>query len=65
MLETAYMLISLDRRTPAEVARAVRRVPGVVEAHVTLGNYDIVAVVSIEGTKGFSDVATYLKAVEG
>lgn len=65
MLETAYMLISLDRHTPADVARAIRRVPGVVEAHVTLGDYDIVAVVSIEGTRGFNEVASRLKAVQG
>ena len=37
MVETAYLLIALDHNTPTAVARDVLRVPGVVEASVTMG----------------------------
>jgi DNA-binding Lrp family transcriptional regulator len=65
MLETAYFLITLNRHTPAEVARAVRRVPGITEAAVTMGNVDIVAVGQMEGTKGFPSLADQLQRIDG
>ncbi len=65
MLETAYFLITLDRHTPAEVARAIRRVPGVLEAVVTMGEVDIVAVGQMDGTKGFPALTEHLQKVEG
>lgn len=61
----AYMLISLDRNTPAAVAREVRSVDGVVEAHVTMGEYDVVALVEQEATKGFPAVAGAIQRIEG
>lgn len=65
MAHTAYMLISLDRNTPAAVAREVRNVEGVVEAHVTMGDFDVVAVVELEVTKGFPGVAGAIQRIEG
>ncbi len=65
MSDVAYMLISLDRRTPAAVAREVRRVAGVVEAQVTMGDFDVVAVVEIEGTKGFPAVVGEIQRIDG
>lgn len=65
MSDAAYMLISLDRSTPAEVAREVRKVSGVVEAHVTMGAFDVVAVVELDGTKGFPAVAGQIQRIEG
>ena len=61
----AYMLISLDRSTPAAVAREVRTVGGVVEAYVTMGEFDVVAVVELNGTKGFPAVAGAIRRIEG
>jgi len=65
MLETAYFLISLDRKTPAEVARHVRRVAGVIEAVVTMGEVDIIAVAQADGTRGFPTISTALQQIEG
>lgn len=65
MSEAAYLLITLDHNTPAAVAREVRKVAGVVEAHVTMGKYDVVAVVELEGTKGFPAVASAIQRIDG
>jgi DNA-binding Lrp family transcriptional regulator len=65
MLETAYFLITIDRHTPAEVARLVRRISGITEAVVTMGNFDIIAVAQIEGTKGFPALTSELQRIEG
>lgn len=59
------MLISLDRNTPADVARAVRAVGGVVQAYVTMGEFDVVAVVELEATKEFPAVAGAIQRIEG
>jgi len=65
VLETAYFLITLGHRTPAEVARAVRRVPGITEAVVTMGEVDIIAIAQMEGTRGFPMLAEELKKIDG
>lgn len=65
MTEVAYILIALDRGTPAAVVRAVRKVTGVVDAHVTMGEFDIVATVELEGTKDFPAVAGEIQRIEG
>lgn len=65
MAHIAYMLISLDRNTPAAVAREVRNVGGVVEAYVTMGEFDVVAVVELDGTKGFPAVAGAIQGIDG
>lgn len=65
MAHLAYILISLDRSTPAAVAREVAKIDGVSDAHITMGDYDVVAVVEQEHTKGFPVVAAAIKRVEG
>lgn len=59
------MLISLGRSTPAAVAREVRALAGVVDAHITMGDFDVVAVVELEGTKGFPALAAAIQRIEG
>lgn len=61
----AYLLITLDRGTPAAVAREVRKVAGVVEAHATMGKFDVVAVVELNATKGFPAVAGAIQRIDG
>jgi len=65
MAEVAYLLIALDRNTPVAVARQVRRIPGVVDAHVTMGDFDVVAMVEQAETKGFPVVAAAVQRIEG
>lgn len=65
MLETAYFLIALNRHTPAEIARVVRRVPGVAEAVVTMGEVDIIAISHMEGTRGFPALSEQLAKIDG
>ncbi|MCL6499937.1 MAG: Lrp/AsnC ligand binding domain-containing protein [Firmicutes bacterium] len=65
MSETAYILIRLDRSTPAEVARRVRRVPGVTEAAVTMGEVDVLAIARGETTKGLAEISHQIQAIEG
>jgi len=65
MIETAYMLVKIDRSTPAEVARQVRRVPGVVEAAVTMGEVDVLAIARGESTKWLADIGHAVGRIEG
>lgn len=65
MLETAYVLIRLERNTPAEVARRVRRVQGVAEAAVTMGEVDVLAIVREDSTKSFAVISREIGAIEG
>ncbi len=65
MIETAYVLIRLERNTPAEVARQVRRVQGVTEAAVTMGEVDVLAIVREDSTKGFAGISKAIGSIEG
>lgn len=65
MAEIAYLLISLDRSTPAAVAREVRKIDGVVETHVTMGEFDVIVRVEQETTKGFPAIASAIRRIEG
>ncbi len=65
MVETAYLLIALDRDTPAAVARDALRVPGVVKASVTMGEFDVIAIAEQEDTKGFPRIAAAVRRIEG
>lgn len=65
MVETAYLLVKLDRSTPAEVVRHVRRIPGVVEAVVTMGEVDVLAVARGESTKALADIGQQVSKLEG
>lgn len=63
--EVAYLLISLDRSTPAAVAREVRGVSGVVDAYVTMGEFDVIALVELDNTKGIPSVAAEIQKIDG
>jgi DNA-binding Lrp family transcriptional regulator len=65
MIETAYLLVKLDRNTPAEVARHVRRVPGIVEAAVTMGDVDVLAIARGASTKVLADIGHQVERIEG
>ncbi len=65
MSETAFLLISLDRSTPAAVAREIAKISGVTIAHVTMGEFDVIAVVELEVTKGFPVVTGQVQRIEG
>ncbi len=65
MIETAYLLVKLERNTPAEVARRVRRVPGVVEASVTMGDVDVLAIARGESTKVLAAISQQVQSIEG
>jgi DNA-binding Lrp family transcriptional regulator len=65
MAETAYLLIRVDRATPTEVARQVKRVPGVAEASVTMGEVDVLVIAHDESTKGLADIGQRIQAIEG
>jgi DNA-binding Lrp family transcriptional regulator len=65
VVEIAYILISLNRSTPAAVAREVREVLGVVDAQVTMGEFDVIALVETDNTKRFPAVAAEIQRIEG
>lgn len=65
MAEIAYVLIALRGSTPAAVAREVRDVQGVIDAHVTMGEFDIIAIVEMNGTRGFATVAGEIQRIQG
>lgn len=65
MREIAYFLVVLERNTPAAVAREVRQIDGVLDAYITMGEFDIIAVAEMEGTKGFPVVAGQIRKIEG
>jgi len=65
MAEMAYLLIRVGRATPVEVARQVKRVPGVAGASVTMGEVDVLAVAQDESTKGLADIGRRIQAIEG
>ncbi len=65
MIETAYLLVKLERNTPADVARRVRRVPGVVEAAVTMGDVDVLAIARGESTKVLAAISHQVQSIEG
>ena len=65
MTETAYLLVKLDRSTPAEVARLVRRIRGVAEAAVTMGDVDVLAIARDDSTKGLAEIGQQVGKIEG
>jgi DNA-binding Lrp family transcriptional regulator len=65
MTEVAYLLVALDRNTPAAVATEIRKIGGVVDAYTTMGDFDIIARVELNGTKEFPAVEQQVKRLEG
>ncbi len=64
-MHIAFLLISLDGNTPAQVAREVRTIPGIAEAHATLGDYDVIAVVRAEYTRDIPQITEQVRKVHG
>ncbi len=66
MPETAFVLISLDHSTPAEVARLVRALPGVATAHAVMGEFDVLAVIHADATREIASlVDAHIRTIEG
>ncbi len=66
MPELAFVLISLDRSTPADVARLVRALPGVHTAHAVMGEFDVVAVIHANATREIASlVEAHIRTMEG
>ncbi len=65
MAEVAYLLIVLDRSTPSAAAHEVRKIPGVVDVAVTMGDFDVVAVVEQDETKSFPVITAAVQKIEG
>ncbi len=59
MTETAFLLIKVEHNTPAEVARLLRALPGIDEAHAVMGEYDVLAVIRAGATR---DIASLVDA---
>ena len=47
----AYVLISARTGESSAVVRQINRLDGVIEAHITFGPYDAVAVIEADGAK--------------
>jgi DNA-binding Lrp family transcriptional regulator len=66
MAEVAFVLINLDRGTPAEVARLMRALPGVETAHAVMGEFDVLAVIHADATREIpSLVESHIRTIEG
>lgn len=66
MAETAFVLITLDRSTPVEVARLLRALPGVSSAHAVMGEFDVLAVVRADATREISSlIDAHIRTIEG
>ncbi len=61
----AFLLLTLDGNTPAQVAREAKRVPGVSEVYATLGPYDVVVVVRTQATRDIPGVVERLRRIHG
>jgi DNA-binding Lrp family transcriptional regulator len=65
MSHVAFLLVSLDGNTPARVAREVRGIAGVSEAHATMGDYDVIAVLRAEHTRDIPRIIAEIRGVHG
>ncbi|MDR5709530.1 MAG: Lrp/AsnC ligand binding domain-containing protein [Armatimonadota bacterium] len=64
-MHIAFLLISLDGNTPAQAAREVRTIPGILEAHATLGEYDVVAIARAEHTREIPQITERVSRIHG
>ncbi len=66
MTETAFLLIKLEHNTPAEVARLLRALPGIDEAHAVMGEYDVLAVIRAGATRDIASlVDAHVRTIQG
>jgi len=64
--ETAFLLIKLEHNTPAEVARLLRALPGIDEAHAVMGEYDVLAVIRAGATRDIASlVDAHVRTIQG
>ncbi|NIS81751.1 MAG: Lrp/AsnC family transcriptional regulator [Anaerolineales bacterium] len=62
----AYILINIRTGEIRQVVRHLKQVEGVVEAHMTFGPYDAVAVVQAEDVKSIGDtMASAIQPIPG
>ncbi len=55
----AFILITTDARSSADVARQVLALPGVTEAYEVMGPYDIVAIVEVDELARITEVVSH------
>jgi len=64
--ETAFVLIKLEHSTPAEVARLLRALQCIDEAHAVMGEYDVLAVVRAGATREITSlVDAHVRTIAG
>jgi DNA-binding Lrp family transcriptional regulator len=62
----AYVLVNIRTGDVKEVVKNLRRVQGVIEAHMTFGPYDAVAVIETDDINGVGAVlATEIQPIPG
>lgn len=62
----AYVLIKVRTGSVLEVVRNLRRLDGVVEAHMTFGPYDVVAMITADNVGELGNVlATNVQPIPG
>jgi len=65
MARVAFLLITLDGNTPMEIARAIQQIDGVSEAHPTLGDYDVIAILRAERTRDVPQLTQRIQKLHG
>ena len=62
----AYVLVTVRAGEVREAVKALRAIPGVVEAHATFGPYDAVAVVETQDVAQLGDItASSIQPIPG
>jgi DNA-binding Lrp family transcriptional regulator len=65
MAHVAFLLVTLDGNTPMEIAREIEKIDGVNEAHPTLGDFDVIAVLRAERTRDVPLVTQAIHKLHG
>ena len=62
----AYVLVNIRTGDVKEVVKNLRRVPGVIEANMTFGPYDAVAVIETDDINGVGSIlASEIQPIPG
>ncbi len=62
----AYILVNVVLGTEDEVSKQILSLPQVLEAHVTMGSYDVIALVTVEETKDLTTLVTNsIRSIDG
>lgn len=66
MATRAYILIKVKAGKTKDVVQALKRIPGVEQAHSCFGRPDIIVFISVQDERSLSDVViTKIHSVEG